>query len=495
MLFNSQLYLFLFLPLTVGGYHVLARLGSFQLARIWLLLASFFFYSYWNIAYLPLLLSSIAVNYGIGRLLSKWQRGRRALLVLGIIANLGLLVYFKYSDFLLEILSQLGVSQHSMLNLVLPLAISFYTFQQIAYLVDCYRSEVESYDLAGYSLFVTFFPQLVAGPIVHHREMMPQFQNQTRANLGGRQVTTGLVILLVGLFKKIVIADQLALYADVGFSNPGELNVINAWCASLAYSLQLYFDFSAYSEMAIGAALMLGIRLPVNFNSPYKATSIQDFWRRWHMTLSRWLRDYVYIAVGGNRRNQRRTYANLLLTFVLGGIWHGAGWTFLLWGVLHGMAACVQHLWRRFGLPLPTVVCWILTLLFVNFAWVYFRADSIADANALISRMLLMGSSMNWQSVADTLHRAFMLPEVVSGNAIFAVTRHSADGLLLIAVCGFLALKMPNILELTDYKSGGDWVGAASGLLRPIVLGGLLFASLLVLFGEPSASEFIYFNF
>ena len=203
MLFNSQLYLFLFLPLTVAGCHLLARLGSFQLARIWLLLASLFFYSYWNIAYLPLLLSSIVVNYGIGRLLSKWRHGRRALLVAGIMANLGLLVYFKYSDFLLEILSQLGVSQHSMLNLVLPLAISFYTFQQIAYLVDCYRSEAESYDLASYSLFVTFFPQLVAGPIVHHREMMPQFQHQTLVDIGGRQVTTGLVILLVGLFKNV----------------------------------------------------------------------------------------------------------------------------------------------------------------------------------------------------------------------------------------------------------------------------------------------------
>jgi alginate O-acetyltransferase complex protein AlgI len=495
MLFNSPLYLFLFLPLTVTGYHVLARLGSFQLARLWLLLASLFFYSYWNIAYLPLLLSSIAVNYGVGRLLLQWRRGRRALLVAGIVANLGLLVYFKYSDFLLEIISQLGISQHSMLNLVLPLAISFYTFQQIAYLVDCYRREVESYDLAGYSLFVAFFPQLVAGPIVHHREMMPQFLHQTRADLGGQQLTTGLVILLIGLFKKIVIADQLALYADAGFGNPGELNVINAWCTSLAYSLQLYFDFSAYSEMAIGAALMLGIRLPINFNSPYKATDIRDFWRRWHMTLSRWLRDYVYIAVGGNRRTARRTYANLLLTFVLGGIWHGAGWTFLLWGVMHGMAVCLHRLWQRFGRPMPAVVGWILTLLFVNFAWVYFRADSIADANTLVSRMLLVGSSMDWQSVLNVLHRALVLPEVVSGSEVFTVRRYPADGLLLIAACGFLALKTPNILELTDYRRGGNWVGAAMGLLRPVVLGGLLFVSVVVLFGEPSSSEFIYFNF
>jgi len=294
-------------------------------------------------------------NYVIGRSLNKTcnNKGkgfsRKSILIFGVILNLSLLGYFKYADFFIENINIAFSVNAESLNLLLPLAISFFTFQQIAYLVDSYRQETKEYDFLNYALFVTFFPQLIAGPIVHHKEMMPQFAKTRNKVKSYRNIAMGLFIFSIGLFKKVVIADTFAVWATNGFDVATTLNLFEAWATSLSYTFQLYFDFSGYTDMAIGLALLFNIRLPVNFNSPYKATNIQDFWRRWHITLSRFLRDYVYIPLGGNKKGSFRTYNNLMATFVIGGLWHGASWAFIFWGFLHGLALTVQKLWSKLG--------------------------------------------------------------------------------------------------------------------------------------------------
>ena len=313
--------------------------------------------------------------------------GRKSILIFGIVFNLSLLGYFKYTDFLIENFNLAFNSNAELLNLALPLAISFFTFQQIAYLVDSYRQETKEYDFLNYALFVTFFPQLIAGPIVHHKEMMPQFAKTRNKVKNYRNIAMGLFIFSIGLFKKVVIADTFAVWATAGFDIATTLNLFEAWATSLSYTFQLYFDFSGYTDMAIGLALLFNIRLPVNFNSPYKATNIQDFWRRWHITLSRFLRDYVYIPLGGNRKGGFRTYSNLMATFVLGGLWHGAAWTFVFWGFLHGLALIIQRLWSKLGIKLWTWLAWLITFNFVNIAWVFFRAKEWDDALKVLSSM------------------------------------------------------------------------------------------------------------
>ena len=307
---------------------------------------------------------------------------------MGIAANLALLGYFKYANFFIGTLN-LALEDHvSPLNLVLPLAISFFTFQQIAFLVDSYRNESEEVDFINYALFVTFFPQLIAGPIVHHREMMPQFRDRSNQVLKYENVSVGLFILALGLFKKIVIADTFGSWATPGFDEALSLTFLEGWAVSLSYTFQLYFDFSGYTDMAIGAALMFNIRLPLNFNSPYKSLSISEFWKRWHITLGRFFKDYVYIPLGGNRGSDGATYRNLLITFLLVGLWHGQEWTFVLWGGVHGMALVVERLWGEQNIKLPKFLCWLVTFNFINITWVLFRANTIEDAKKVIQAML-----------------------------------------------------------------------------------------------------------
>ena len=262
----------------------------------------------------------------------------------------------------------------------MPIAISFFTFQQIIYLVDSYRGETKEYAFLNYSVFVAFFPQLISGPIVHHKEMMPQFENNRNKIINHENIAIGMLFFSIGLFKKVVLADTFATWATNGFDRAEILYFFEAWATSLSYTFQLYFDFSGYADMAIGIGLLFNIRLPINFNSPYKSRDIRDFWRRWHITLSRFLRDYVYIPLGGNKGTSIKTYNNLMVTFLIGGIWHGAGWTFVFWGLLHGLALVLQRLWSSFGLKMPTLLAWFITYNFVNLAWVFFRAESFSDA-------------------------------------------------------------------------------------------------------------------
>lgn len=404
MLFNSFEFLFLFLPVTLFGFFRIARLGQ-EPAITWLVLASLFFYGWWNPIYVPLIVASMLINFGIGRRLGRHANqdrrvGARVLLSLGIAINLGLLGWYKYANFGVDTLnSALGTDFH-LHTIVLPLAISFFTFQQIAYLVDAYQGITREYRFSHYLLFVTFFPQLIAGPIVHHKEMLPQFLRAETLRPHIANIAIGGTIFAIGLFKKTVLADGVAVYATPVFDRAAAgdlLTFFEAWGGALAYTWQLYFDFSGYSDMAIGAARLFGIRLPQNFHSPYKATSIIEFWRRWHMTLSRFLRDYLYIPLGGNRRGSVARYRNLMLTMLLGGLWHGAGWTFVIWGALHGGYLAINHLWHRVTpkisprLLLPgaaaRLLAWGVTFAAVVVGWVFFRAADVETALRMLAAM------------------------------------------------------------------------------------------------------------
>lgn len=388
MIFSSFEFIFLFLPITFIIYFYLNSKKLTKASKSFLVFASLFFYSWWNTLYLPIILISMLFNYTLGNILSKKNVSRKkSILTFGIVANLSLLAYFKYADFLIENFNTIFHTQTEMLSLALPLAISFFTFQQIAYLVDSYRNETKEYDFLNYALFVSFFPQLIAGPIVHHKEMMPQFASKFNLIKKYKNIALGLFIFSIGLFKKVVIADTFALFVTKGFDVSESLTFVDAWITSLSYTYQLYFDFSGYTDMAIGIALLFNIKLPINFNSPYKATNIQDFWRRWHMTLSRFLRDYIYIPLGGNKKGSFRTYNNLLATFLLGGLWHGAGWTFIFWGFLHGIALSIHRVWNQLGFKLNILIAWFITFNFVNIAWIFFRAKEWEDAIKVLKGM------------------------------------------------------------------------------------------------------------
>lgn len=335
MLFGTYEFLFIFLPVTLIVYFLLAE-KYFYYAKAWLIAASLFFYAYWNPINVLIIISVSVVNFFLAKHLIKTRS--RVVLTLGIVANLTVLGYYKYADFFIFNLNLLTGQNISLLHIVLPLGISFFTFQKIALLVDSYQGKVAKLSFSDFCLFATFFPQLLAGPIVHHAEMMPQFANPQNRLINWNNFSKGFFVFNMGLAKKLVIADSLSLIVANGYLNAGALDVKGSWITSLFYSMQLYYDFSGYSDMAIGLGLLFNIHLPLNFNSPYKAINIQDFWRRWHMTLSRFLRDYVYIPLGGSKVSEFSTGKNLLVTFLIGGFWHGAGWTFIAWGALHGIA-------------------------------------------------------------------------------------------------------------------------------------------------------------
>jgi D-alanyl-lipoteichoic acid acyltransferase DltB (MBOAT superfamily) len=446
----------------------LSSSGDFR-QKVFLACASFFFYGYWNVMYVPLLVGSILVNFGVARQLAASDRQKnygRTWLVFGVIFNIGLLCYFKYMDFLIESINYVSGSSISVMHIVLPLAISFFTFQQIAYLVDSRRGVVSSSHFWDYLVFVTFFPQLIAGPIVHHVEMMPQFMDAMKKRIDWNNMSMGVYLFSLGLFKKVMIADRLSVWVNAGYSDIGGLNLISSWAVTLAYTFQIYFDFSGYMDMAHGCARMFNITLPNNFDSPYKSLGIQDFWRRWHITLGRFLRDYLYIPLGGGRGSSVKTIRNVLITFFLGGIWHGAGWTFVIWGSLHGIGLVVQRLWRTVGVSIPKYLSWFMTFLFVHFAWVFFRAVEVGDAWSIVRTM-------------------FGLEDVVSpfvANPLAGVGGIAV--LCTLLVCFVLVLFFGN-----SHKMGDSFVAEPK---RLVYSAGIFTVSLLHL---NTVTEFIYFQF
>lgn len=489
MLFNSDQFLLGFLPITLCIYLAL-KIWRLEAANFSLLLASLFFYAWWDIRFLPILLISIFGNFFLSRLITLFPSFRRRFFIAGIVLNLAALAYFKYANFLILNLDAILHASWSPMKIALPIGISFFTFTQIAYLVDVYQGKAKEADPVRYGLFVTYFPHLIAGPILHHGEMMPQFAER-RSRDRSMDILIGLILLSIGLFKKVVVADSVAQYSTpvfMAFDKGLRLTFIETWIGALAYTLQIYFDFSAYCDMALGISRMFGILLPINFLSPYQATSIIDFWRRWHITLSRFLRDYLYIPLGGNRKGKIRRYINLAVTMLLGGLWHGASWNFVIWGGLHGSYLVINHAYRRWK-PGPEsqssrIFGWLLTFLAVVFAWVFFRAGTIDGAWLMIKTMLGLKR-------LDMPEESF-LPALV----------------LLIPLLGICALA-PNVYSLLRSYDPGlypDWfkpklreMGEARSWPLSFTGGiicGLMFMLALIMISQLSLeSEFLYFQF
>lgn len=389
MLFNSWEFLLVFLPVTFAVYFLLTHHQHDYAAKAWLLVASLFFYGWWNPGYLAIIVSSIVVNFVFVRLMLRANRPKsKALLVIGILFNVLLLGYYKYADFFIDNFNHVLGLDYNLLNIILPLGISFFTFQQIAFLVDAYKGRTEACDLIYYGTFVAFFPQLIAGPIVHHGEVMPQLKDPTRRYINPDNIAKGLLVFNMGLAKKIIIADTFGKIANQGYANYELLSLDQSWITAFAYTIQLYFDFSGYSDMAIGLGLFFNIELPVNFNSPQRAENIQQFYRRWHITLSNFMRNYIYIPLGGNQTKEWRIHLNLFLTFLIGGFWHGANWTFVVWGALNGLALVAHRLFKKTGLTMNHYLAIGLTFLFVLVVRVFFRADGVGVANTLLLTML-----------------------------------------------------------------------------------------------------------
>ena len=396
MLFNSYGFIFAFLPISFFVYFYLNKKRLTTAAKAWLVFTSLFFYSWWNIMYLPLILISILFNYTITNTMIEYDKSRRkyfskkSLLHAGLLFNIGLLVYFKYMDFFISNTNTISGSDIELLHIALPLAISFFTLQQITFLIDSYEGLVKEKNFLDYTIFVSFFPQLIAGPIVHHKEMMPQFANVRNKVKNYKNIAIGLFIFSIGLFKKVVIADTFAVWATQGFDVATSLNLFEAWTTSLSYTFQLYFDFSGYTDMAIGAALLFNIRLPQNFNSPYKATSMIDFWNRWHMTLTNFITTYIYTPIirSFNKLTFHKAMIATVITFLIAGLWHGASWMFVIFGGLNGLGIVVNHYWKiKIKIKINKILAWLITFNFVNITFVFFRAKEWNDAIKVLSSM------------------------------------------------------------------------------------------------------------
>jgi alginate O-acetyltransferase complex protein AlgI len=502
MLFNSPAFLFCFLPVVVLLV-LLANRFSLIFGRVVLAMASLYFYSQGDLKHLGLLLASTLVNHWIGAAIqtASNEASRKRWLVIGVSANLLNLAFFKYLNFFSGVVSELTQMSALQTHVLLPLGISFYTFTQIAYLVDSAAGKVKEKSLIDYALFVWYFPHQIAGPILHHKEMLSQFRSSA-FGVDSRRVLVGCCIVGLGLFKKVVMADWFERVATPIFNAAGHgvtPGFFEGWAAAGAYALQIYFDFSAYCDMAVGVSFMFGIRLPANFDSPYKSLSIVEFWRRWHLTLSRFLRDYLYIPLGGNRHGEGRRQLNLMATMVLGGFWHGASWNFLIWGALHGSFLAGNHYWRKSALsqrlPLPRWLCWALTMFAVVNAWVFFRANTLPEAFTLL-RGMYGEQGITWPMFMQNL-----LPWVPASDFsslwVGSVTRsfHVATIALALLWCAispninqWFAIEQP-ILDSPEPVFKRHWAMSALGVLFTAVVAGWAISRL----GEDSA--FIYFNF
>ena len=402
MLFNSYEFIFAFLPVSFFGYFYLNHKRLTTASKSWLVFASLFFYSWWNIVYLPLILTSVFFNYAIASAIVEYDElkkkyfSKKSLLQIGLVFNIGLLAYFKYADFFISNTNSLVNTEIGLLHLALPLAISFFTLQQIAFLVDSYEGLAKEKNFLNYIIFVTFFPQLIAGPIVHHKEMMPQFVSIRNKAKNYKNIVLGLFILSIGLFKKVVIADTFAIWATAGFDTATTLNLFEAWFTSLSYTFQLYFDFSGYTDIAMGAALLFNIKLPINFNSPYKATGIIDFWQRWHITLSRFVTTYIYtpLVKSFDNLNFHKAMIATLVTFLIAGLWHGASWMFVIFGGLHGLALVVNNYWKKTKIKINKILAWFITFNFVNITMIFFRAEEWGDAIKVLRSMFSLDNIM-----------------------------------------------------------------------------------------------------
>lgn len=496
MLFNSYVFIFLFLPLCLAGYFLFNHIRKYSVAKFFLVCMSLWFYAYFQISYLWIILFSIIINYVCHKLIVK-QIYPKITFVCGLFLNIGLLFYFKYFDFVIDNINYVLKTDFNTLGLLLPLGISFFTFQQLAFLVDTYKGKVAEQNLVDYALFVTFFPQLIAGPIVNHDEMLPQFQDLSKKHFQADNFYKGLRIFFRGLAKKVLLADVFGQAVNWGFQYYTLLDGLNSLLVILFYTIQIYLDFSGYCDMARGIGYLFNISIPVNFLSPYKSRNILEFWDRWHMTLTRFFTRYVYIPLGGNRKGTVRTYLNVFVVFLISGIWHGAGWTFVLWGVMHGILSVITRMWHkcksRFHLTLPekhflkgpaNILSIILTFFFVAFAWAFFRAESIGQAATMVSNVF----SFEGNKVFLELASFFQIPEFWYVIKFLGLHNYPLGYyycfILFMAAAIFIIFFSKNLYETEEKIKPGFWDA--------------LFTAFLAVWSTLSlsgVSTFLYFNF
>lgn len=471
------------MPIAIIGYFGLNRISKNILANVFLIAMSLWFYGYFNKYYLAIICTSILVNWCLSRLLHRIEK-KKLLLILGILFNISIIFYFKYFDFFVSNINIIFSKNFELRNIVLPLGISFYTFQQISFIVDSYHGETEEYNFIEYALFVSFFPQLIAGPIVLHKEMIPQFNNPEKRKLSQENLSKGIYFFAIGLLKKVIIADTFGKSVAWGFSAIDQMSSLEALLVSLAYTFQIYFDFSGYCDMAVGIGKMFNIDMPINFNSPYKATSIIEFWKRWHMTLTRFLRTYIYFPLGGSKKGKVRTYVNIMIVFLVSGLWHGANWTFIVWGGIHGIAQCLNRMFSKTWEKIGSVTQWFLTFMFVNFAWVIFRVDTLKDGVLVLKKII----SMNDLTLSDAFLNCFQRTEILGLQKYVKFFNYLPSKItgfnmwILFAIAAFIVLNAKNISEM-NYKPNGR-----NAILTVI----MLTWSIMSLAG---VSTFIYFNF
>lgn len=488
MLFNSYIFIFLFLPIVWSVYFVFNKCRCYKLALVALIVSSFIFYGYQEPKLCFLLGGTIVANYFFHRILIRMNglKIQKWVLYIGILMNLSLIFYFKYFNFFLENVNRLVENDFVLKNIMLPLGISFFTFQQISMLVDSSKPDMEKYSFIEYALFVSYFPQLIAGPIVLHQELIPQFREEAKKRVHYENIMSGVEYFVFGFAKKVLVADSFARICDAGYANIATLNAYSTILTILAFTLQIYFDFSGYCDMALGLGKLFNFELPINFNSPYKAESIADFWKRWHMTLTRFLTTYLYIPLGGNRKGLLRTCLNIMIVFGISGLWHGAAWTFILWGLLHGVMQVIYRLGKKHFDKLPKWFMWTMTFLFINIAWVFFRAEFFRQPFQLMKRLLVGGGGLCQEallSVSSDNSVAVALLSNLFPSILLETVRQGSIALwflIWIAVC----VLAPSSHEIVEMKIRRN---------RYFIILGLLFAWTLTWL--PQISKFIYFNF
>lgn len=481
MLFNSYLFILLFLPITWMVYTSLNHFKLVDLSKSWLLGASLFYYSYWNLTYLPLILISILTNFSITNQLldEKASNRKKPLFYAGLIFNLGLLGYFKYTNFFLDNLGAITGKEYDLIRVALPVGISFYTLGQIAYLVDVYQGISRERKLLDYALFVVFFPYLLAGPITHYDHMHPQFQSMRTKLFNRKNVSLGLFLFVIGLFKKVMIADTLSFWVNDGYREAETLHFLAAWGTSLSYTLQLYFDFSGYTDMAVGVALLFNFKIPQNFNSPLRSGNINEFWARWHMTLSTYIRTYIFTPLVRLMPKSTFHYSMIAmaLAMTIAGIWHGAAWTYVIYGMIHGLAIVAHYYWKKRKKKLPYLLGWFITFNFVNLSFVLFRANSLKQAGFMFKGMMgLQGFQLPKMGIKFLANMGVKMGPYMTNDQNL-----------------HLALVLAGFLIIFKAKNSLEWENDFKPTPALAVGTGMLFV--LCLFGLNRVSEFIYFNF
>lgn len=483
MLFNSYIFILLFLGLCIIGYFGLNYLKKYNLAMAFLLGMSLWFYGYNNINYLWILIFSVLINYGVYLLLNKTgKKVKKALMIAGVSVNVGILLYFKYMDFFIGNINGIFKTEIGFLRIALPLGISFFTFQQISFIVDAYRNEIPKYNFLHYACFVTYFPQLIAGPIVTHDELVPQFMDLSKKKFNSENFARGIYIFTLGLAKKVLIADTFGRIVSYGYDVYEYLNTPTAILVILGYTIQIYFDFSGYCDMAIGLGKMMNFELPLNFDSPYKALTITEFWDRWHMTLTRFFTKYIYIPLGGSRKGEVRTCINVMIVFLISGFWHGASWNFVFWGVIHGVFNVITRVFKKFFDRLHPALNWLITFIFVNVTWVFFRAETFSQALVILKKAV----SFDFSGFDQTFITKIESPELVELMDILSL-REIYPPIILV---GWFAAAL--ILML-----GSQNAYEKMKTFKPNVITFIVTMFLLVwsVFSLEGISEFLYFNF